>query len=307
MPIFLTLLAVCVTIYAMSSTYLHIEFNHDFELKFRLLDSPIATLWIERMQSRGNYPLDHPGRFYNFDAHEEEIARAETMIRQCISTINQYQYIIDRPFTNVYDQDLLNYLHNIFERYHGMLDQQEHDFWNTAPENIRIALADLNLCVHRCESVARSHNPRFVCTWYGMPKTEKLPVEQVLEHASLHTRFGTVYLNYAEIGKTLADLATDNDCYIADEMFQPFNHYSADFSVKFFNTTQTEIDQKLQKIKQYFDQHREFFQQHGYTEYSHPKILPYNFPVAELETDLTPDEILAQIAARQFVTQIYIT
>jgi hypothetical protein len=291
----------------MSLTYLHIEFNHDFELKFQLLDSPITDLWVERMQSRGNYPLDHPRRFYHFDTHKVEIARAESMIQECISTINQCQRIIDRPFTNVYDQDLLNYLHNIFEQYHGMLDQQEHEFWSTAPESICVALADLNLCVHRCESVARSHNPRFVCTWYGMPKIKKLPVEQIINHASLHTRFGTVYLNYTEIGKTLTDLAIDNDQYIADEMFQPFDHYSADFSVKFFNTTQSEVDQKLQMIKQYFEQHQEFFQQRGYTDYSHHRLLPYNFPVAELETDLAPDEILAQIAARQFVTQVYIT
>jgi hypothetical protein len=140
-----------------------------------------------------------------------------------------------------------------------------------------------------------------------MPKTKKLPVEQILEHASLHTQFGTVYLNYVEIGKTLSNLALDNDHYIADEMFQPFDHYSADFSVRFFDTAQSDLDQKLQKIKQYFDQHRDFFQQHGYTEYSHPRLLPYNFPVAKLETDLAPDEILAQIAARQFVTQVYIT
>jgi hypothetical protein len=291
----------------MPLTYLHIEFNHNFELKFRLLDSPITNLWVERMQSRSIYPLDHPRRFYNFNSHKEEIVRAETMIQQCISTINQHQHIIDRPFTNVYDQDLLNYLHNIFERYHGMLDQQNHNFWNNAPESVQIALADLNLCVHRCESVTKSHNPKFSCTWFGMPKIKKLPVEQVIEHASLHTQFGTVYLNYAEIGKPLEDLALDNDLYISDEMFQPFDHYSADFSVKFYNTTQSEVDQKLQMIKNYFDQHREFFQQRGYTDYSHPRLLPYNFPVAELETDLSPDKILAQIAARQFVTQVYIT
>jgi hypothetical protein len=290
----------------MSLTHLHIEFNHDFELKFRLLESPITDLWIERMQSRGDYQLDHPDRFYSFNTHQEEVARAESMIGRCINTINQYQKIIDRPFTNVYDQDTLNYLHNIFERYHGMLDQQEHDFWNNAPDTVRTALADLNLCVHRCESVARTHEPRFVCTWYGMPKTKTLPVEQVIEHASLHTKFGTVYLNYAEIGKTLEDLATDNDRYIADNMFQPFDHYSADFSVRLYNTTQQEVDLNLIKIKQYFEQHQEFFQQHGYTDYQHPRLLPYNFPVAELETDLAPEAVLAQIAARQLVTQVYI-
>lgn len=291
----------------MSLTYLHIEFNHDFKLKFQLLDSPVTALWIERMQSRGQYPLDHPDRFYNFGSPEQEIARAEYMIQQCIDVINSHQLVIPRLFTSVHDQDMLNYLHNIFEKYHGVLDQQNHEFWLSAPKVVRTALAKLNLCVHRCESVAKNTYPKFVCTWFGMPKVKKLPVEQVIDYASLHTQFGTVYLNYTEIGKTLTDLTTDNDQYIADEMFQPFDHYSADFSVRFFNTTQCDVDQKLQKIKQYFDQHRDFFQQHGYTDYSHPRILPYNFPVAELATDLTDQTVVQELSQRQYITQVYLT
>jgi hypothetical protein len=259
------------------------------------------------MQSRGVYPLDHPDRFYNFNHPDQEIARAESMITQCINTINSYQLIITRPFSSVNDQDTLNYLHNIFEKYHGMLDQQNHEYWNLAPQVVRKALADLNLCVHRCESVAKSCYPRLVCTWYGMPKIKTLPVEQVIDHASLHTRFGTVYLNYTEIGKTLWELAVDNDQYIADEMFQPFDHYSADFSVRFYNTTEQEIELKLARVEQYFEQHRLFFQRHGYTDHQYSAILPYNFPVAELETDLNPSEVLTQLTSRQLVTKVYIT
>lgn len=291
----------------MEFTYLNIEFADDFTLKFRLLDSPITALWVERMQNRLDYPLDHPRRFYNFDPQELEIARAEAMIRECITTINAYLPIIERPFTNAYDQDVLNYLHNIFERHHGMLDQQDQEFWNSAPGQVKKALADLNLCVHRCESTTRSHRPRFVCTWYGMPKTKTLPYDQIFKYISLHTRFGTVYLNYAEIGKTLYDFATDNDHYAADEMFQPFNHYSADFSVKFYDTTNTEVVEILNKVTAYFDTHREFFKKHGYESVDDPKILPYNFPVAKLETDLTREQILAEIASRQLITKVYLT
>jgi hypothetical protein len=32
-------------------------------------------------------------------------------------------------------------------------------------------------------------------------------------------KFGTVYLNYCEIGKTVEDLANDNDKYIGDDAF----------------------------------------------------------------------------------------
>jgi len=291
----------------MSLAYLHIEFNHDFELKFRLLDSPIADLWIERMQSRGQYPLDHPDRFYNFNSQEQEIARAESKIRRCIDIINAHRKIIDHEFTSVYDQDMLNYLHNIFERYHGMLDQQNHEFWLSAPDTVRRALADLNLCVHRCESVSRANNPRFVCTWYGMPKTKKLPMEQLVEHATLHVKFGTVYLNYVEIGKTLLDLATDDDQYIADEMFRPFDFYSADFNVKFYNSTDSELQHKLELTRTYFDRNQNFFRRHGFNSADHPGLQPLNFPVAELETNLTDQEILQALAQRQHITQVYLT
>jgi hypothetical protein len=287
--------------------YLCIEFAGDFLLKFRLLQSPIANLWIERMQARGQYPLDHPDRFYNFDPHEQELARAERMTQQCIDTINAHSKVIDREFTSANDQDMLNYLHNIFERYHGMLDQQNHEFWQSAPDTVRRALADLNLCVHRCESVSRVTSPRFVCTWYGMPKTKRLPVEQLTEHATLHAKFGTVYLNYVEIGKTLLDLAEDNDQYIADEMFQPFDFYSADFNVKFYNSTDSDLQHKLELTRTYFERNQNFFCRHGFDSADHPRLLPLNFPVAELATDLTEQEILQALAQRQNITQVYLT
>ena len=287
--------------------YLHIEFVDKFELKFRLLTSPITNLWVERMQSRGQYALDHPDRFYNFDPPEIEAARAEHMIRQCINTINSYQHIVDREFSSVHDQDMLNYLHNIFEQYHGMLDQQTHEFWMQAPESVRRALAELNLCVHRCESVTRATRPRFVCTWYGMPKTKRLPVEQLVDHATLQVEFGTVYLNYVEIGKTLLDLATDNDQYIADEMFQPFDLYSADFNVKFYNTPDTEVQDKLRLARTYFEHNRDFFNRHGFDQFDHPRLLPLNFPVAKLETELDKEVVVRQIAARQHITQAYLS
>jgi hypothetical protein len=46
--------------------------NKDLLLKFRLRDTPVANLWIDRMQSRGDYPLDHPDRFYGFGTLEQE-------------------------------------------------------------------------------------------------------------------------------------------------------------------------------------------------------------------------------------------
>ena len=149
---------------------LYIELD-DLILTFDILDNPLAELWVNRMNDRKYYPLDHPDRFYGFDAPEQEQDRAIKLIQDNIATVNRYNPIITRQLTEVDDQDTLNYLHSIFERYHGLLDHQDQEFFVDAPDQVRQALADLNINVHRCESVARGGRPRFVCTWYGMPKT----------------------------------------------------------------------------------------------------------------------------------------
>lgn len=294
------------TVYYTMAHYLHIELTSGFELKFRILDTAVAELWRERMAARSQYPLDHPNRFYGFDSHDIEVSRATAQIQQCISTINDHKKIIDRSFTDIHDQDCLNYLHNIFERYHGLLDQQTHEYWQQSPDSVRRALAELNLAVHRCETVARGARPRFVCTWFGMPKTQTLTADLIAIYGELSPKFGTVCLNYAEIGKTLEDLTQDQDEYIADDAFKPFSHYSADFVVRFFTESKPAVDAKLQRIKDYYNKHIDFFNRRGYNTFNDPVLLPYQLPVARLETDLTQDQVLRQIQQRQHITRVYV-
>ena len=281
---------------------LHIELGNDnFDLEFRLLDSPITKLWIERMQSRQSYTLDDPKRFYGFNSQAEEITIATKMITRCIDTINAHQLIIHRPFTDVHDQDCLNYLHNIFERYHGLLDQQNTEFWNQAPDSVRKALADLNIAVHRCETARQGNLPRFVCTWFGMPKIKTLPFDVMAQHGVITPAWGSVCLNYVEIGKTLEDLAHDNDKYIADIAFKPFNLYSADFNVRFY-----ELSPNLNSMKTYYNTHKKFFNKYRFTDFNDPRLLPLKFPVAELANPYDKEKLLDQIRQRQYVNKIYI-
>jgi hypothetical protein len=254
------------------------------------------------MSLRHSWPLDDPTRFYGFDSEEKEKKRAEDLLQQCIETINHYQPVIDRPFTSVEDQDYLNYLHHIFEVYHGLLDQQTHDFWICAPDTVRSALAQLNIAVHRCESL-RSMSPRFVCTWFGMPKIYKLDPAVALEYGSMTVPFGSVCLSYVEIGKALEELAQDQDQYISDDAFQPQQRYSADFFVSCYK-----IDTRTQltAMAQYINQHREFFVARGIENVYNVQALPLRFPVADLVHKTDSDTILSQIRSRQYVSNVAI-
>ena len=275
--------------------------DKDLLLKFRLRDTPVTDLWVERIQSRDNYPLDNPDRFYGFGTQEQEQDRAVSYIQRCVATINSHETIIHRPFE--YTQDCLNYLHSIFERYHGLLDQQNTDYWNRAPVEVRKALAELNLAVHRCETVANGIHPKFVCTWFGMPKTHCIDSYLQDQFNEQTIQFGTVYLNYCEIGKTTEDLSNDNDKYIANDAFKPFSHYSADFNVRFYDQ---DLIPSYSKIQKYIDEHRDFFLAHGITNVYNIKARPIRLPVADLIYDGNRAQILSDIATRQWIHKVTI-
>jgi hypothetical protein len=136
-----------------------------------------------------------------------------------------------------------------------------------------------------------------------MPKTHQLTQALQDQYTVNQVEFGTVYLNYCEIGKTTEDLANDNDKYIGDDAFRPFDHYSADFNVQFRDQDLTD---RYGKIEKYIDQHREFFVARGITNVYNTQARPIRLPVADLVDNSNQEQILAQIAERQWVQQVTI-
>jgi len=277
----------------------------DLSLQFRVLETPMTQLWIERMNQRQPWPMDDPRRFYGFNTQQEDEKIALAKIQECVQGINAWQPLIGRSLHMVHDQDTLNYLHNVFEQWHGLLDQHPmHTEYGPVPPEVTQHLANLNVAVHRCESVARGNRPRFVCTWFGMPKTKTLPVEVMQQYGTFNPKFGSVCLNYAEIGKTLEDLAQDRDNYISNDAFLPFNHYSADFNVRMHEETADYVADKLARMKEYYNQHREFFFDQGFTTFQDPRLLPLRFPVAELIETQPREQLINAIRHLQHITQV---
>ena len=282
-------------------TYCNPDQTQDtFTLTYRLRSNSVVPKWCERViTAQKNYPIDDPGRFYGFGEVHQQQQDSLDRINACIYTINSFEKIIDRTLSTVDDQDTLNYLHHIFEVYHGLLDQQTHEYWLRAPIEVRVALADLNVLVHRCESVQRGCKPRHVITYYGLPKTKTLEVEDFVNFTDNY-KFGTVYLNYVEIGKTLEDLAQDNDQYIADDAFRPFIHYSADFNVKFWNEDSRQLYQKHVNIKAYYDSNKEFFITRGLY-WGHHYLQNGSVPLADLDYYRDQQELLDKLKTHQHV------
>jgi len=277
----------------MSYSKLLITYTHqgdDFVVPYTLRNSTVVPKWIALVErARQLYPIDDPERFYGFGSLAQQTKHALEQINGDIHVINAHSRIIERTLLDVHDQDTLNYLHHIFEEYHGLLDQQTHDYWQSAPDHVRQALADLNVAVHRCESVARGTPKRHVVTWYGMPKTQHLQPE---DFACFEPTIspGTAYLNYVEIGKTIWDLMRDHDEYIDDDAFRPWDFYSADFNVQFWTLDARQAQQERAKIREYYAQRQEFFEQLGWA-WGDPQLEAQYCPLADIDDIGHLDEI----------------
>jgi hypothetical protein len=277
--------------------------NDEYVLKFDLIDSSIVKKWhlkvIEAI-NRG-YTIDDPERFYGLNTFEEDKRIAIERINKCIDIINSHKKIIDRNLHNINDTDTLNYLHHIFEEYHGLLDQQTNEFYIGASLEVKKALSDLNIAVHRVENVLYGNPKRFVTTYFGLPKTDKLTAED-FDHMTCHYNFGGLYLNYVEVGKTLEDLVRDKDEYINDDAFKPWNYYSADFTVILYDTPLEKSQKEEMDCLQYYNQNLDFFHNLGYPQYTN-QLKPGFIKLGNLVFD-DKDTVISNITKHQYVKNV---
>ena len=277
-----------------------------YSVEFKLKDHDAAQKWANLVViANRKYPIDDPGRFYGFSDRAESVERALKKINHTIDTINGFEPIIDRHLEDIIDQDTLNYLHHIFEVYHGLLDSQTSSFWTRSPDHVKKALADLNIYVHECESVGRNTNPipEHAITWYKMPKVTKLTNDDY-KLFKMGAKFGAINLLYTEIGKTLEDLSVDEDQYIFDSAFQPFRNISADFIVSYYNDDDADLKYRFANIKNYYDKHAKFFTDRELP-WGHPYLSPGKITLAELSS--VSSDIISKIKSRQWVKAINIT
>ena len=73
----------------------------DLKLEFRVLDTPVANLWVKRMALRDSWPIDDPERFYGFNSPEQDQQIALKKIQECIAEINTWKPLIDRTLLSV--------------------------------------------------------------------------------------------------------------------------------------------------------------------------------------------------------------
>ena len=275
------------------------------ELSFVIGETNIAQRWARKLHFAisKRYKLDDPRRFYGHTSLSKESKDTLKWITECIDTINDHDPIIERSISRVDDQDTLNYLHSMFEQYHGQLGEPT-GWFESAPDTVQKAIAELNVLVHRCESLVRGAKPRLVCTYYRMPKQDCLAWSDY-DLMTDHTAFGDLCLNYCEIGKTLEDFWRDQDEYVTAQTFKPFRYFSADFNVRLYELNAEELQEQRTGIAEYYDANREQFESAGIRDRRHPHLKAGTIVVAQLIPEHR-DKALTVFAEHSYVSSIEI-
>lgn len=220
------------------------------DLYFDIHDTSIASRWAREIDK--NYPFFETTRFSNWPAGGKNDYTFINALNTQISIVNEYKTnTVETEVAYPVDQDNLNYLHTFFEQLRGQ-ELTATDFFNHAPDHVKKAISDFNVIIHEYEHYqfnqthAGDHPYATVVGTYTNRPRLKL-FEDDYNLFTFKWVFGTVYINYCEVGKPILDVFKDKDTQVTNIL--PLDYYSADFQIKFGPSTLDAVyQQRYQEI-----------------------------------------------------------
>lgn len=220
--------------------------------------------------------LEKPFCFLGFPKSPRTVEYLCDCLNKAIFEINTYdwnvhgleQYIIEEwfspdtvrfgneyPLPEAYQDDMLggalkhgimNRLHNHFERLQGTVENPSKYFIN-APHDMRRTIGKLNTLCHELENQVSSQRKHTLApewtrpaqiTSFNRARRYNLTTKhrQLFKTNGFDREFGTVYMHWAQIGKTLFEVWRDEDAPILDkttcEAITHLQYYSGEFDVE---------------------------------------------------------------------------
>lgn len=216
-----------------------IYFNDNRFIEIEPLEDSLSQAWYTEVKKL-HKNIREKNRFYGLN-NDWTLDQCKSKIQNCMDTINKFsQGKVPQNIREDIDQEYLNYLHVFFEKMIG-LDKTTRNsnaasrFMQSAPENVKQAVRDFNVLIHRMEGILQNPkkpSPRIVVTFKNPPK-HPIP-RSCLERFNFLQNPGDVCLNYAHVGKPLYDIYKDGDDQVSEENIKPQSHWSANFQILFF-------------------------------------------------------------------------
>jgi hypothetical protein len=256
----------------------------DYNLMFDLNNTRIANKWS--LEIGKSYPLFEDWRFTGWPDSPWDADRYIQEINNCIDTVNRYQPNTIPVASLTID---LNYLHKFFETLRGgVLTPSE--WYTSAPAEVQDAVSKFNVYIHNYEKLLNSNHlsPTITCT-FSCDRFELNDAD--FQYFTYDWKFGTIYINYCEVGKHLLELFIDNDDIVGEHNIRPAKYYSADFKLKFFtDRPRNEFEEFNQRVQSWVNDNSEFFKNLGI------ENLALGFiPVATLNHQLSGLDNLSQL------------
>jgi len=226
-------------------------------LEYTVLPTGLARRWFKelcRVHSQ-QLPLKYNDRIYNFHSNpQRSLLAAWARLRTCAERIEAWrcgtvpelsaELGVADPFRELFAggepvrqvvrlQERLNVLHKRFEIMRGSIERPGKTFQD-APLDLREAIQDYNLLIHRIESMLPFYipwrsppSPTVVAAFDHRRRRVKLRRSEMREF-HLRLEFGCLYLNYCEVGKHVLEAYQDRDTVVGVANLRPQAHLSAD-------------------------------------------------------------------------------
>jgi len=201
-----------------------------FDLHFEVRSTPVANKWLSCLrQATQQSSILEAGRWYNFK--KSPYANIQVLTKNLEWTINQLNSLHPGLITEQLNPDSLqqsiNSLHVHFADSHLVsqrITEASYPYW-----------FEFNNLLHAFEAVQRSHdltqqsempNHSMVLTWKDNFKTELS--HEDYSHFTIAKKFGTIYVNYCQVGRHLFEMFQAQDQDLAEEHILPLKYVSAD-------------------------------------------------------------------------------
>lgn len=213
-----------------------IYFDKGKKIQVKPLTDKFSLLWYDEVCKIYLNGIRENKRIYGFN-NEWTYDKCLNKIKTIVNTVNNYKPFIDYNIEEL-DQQKLNDLHVFFENMIGVDStntklERPGDFFDSAPDEIKDAIVEFNVLIHRIESMDPDSfwSKRIVITFNDRPR-HKIP-ESELYRFDFRIKPGDVCLNYCHVGKPLYDVYSNDDHSITEENIFPQSHWSADFHMMF--------------------------------------------------------------------------
>jgi len=218
-------------------------------IEFKIFKTDIAQSWAKEIDK--NYPLYENNRFTSWPGVKRSKTFYESNIMRHIKNIEDVGHRFE--FVNFSLHSGLNELHKHFEDLRGPVDNPT-EWFVSAPPYVQHSINRLNILIHEYEQFLREQtvaNPTIVCTFSDRPVYNIK--DKDFELFTHQWQYGTVYINYCEVGKPLLDVFKDKDTHVGKDAVRPQTTWSADFMVKFGPSVPEDYAKnKQQKFMQWY-------------------------------------------------------